>query len=645
MSIKHLFILCAAFMALTVFFVDGRLVVRTLADYRAQTRAIDAVIDLEASLQVIDLLARERGPTLRLLTNSSTDRAPLIMARAATDAAVAGLRQHIQALLANSVDTPAGARLAELGTLLDHFEAGVAANRDLVDSGIRRPILQRDPGLTQAFANEDAALQQRFVPLLDGLQARVEATTASAASVMQVARGAADLREHAGLKATLISVAMADQRPFTPQEWQAAERTEGQITLLRSQIDAAIDYVGSPPTLVEAWKKAADGYFIHGQATIDRMLASGTLDGHYPVKMSDFLSVIAEEIPSLVALRDSAAAAAIADATAERAAAGRYVVFSLAILVAVVGLVIGLGTFITRRVVMPMLSLTGKIEQLAGGDRSVEIGFCDRKDELGGLARAMQVFKDALVEIEKLHGQLLQSQKMEAIGTIAGGVAHELDSLLQPTLLLCEKLADSLAPDDQLAREDLEVIVENARQARDIVRNIVMFARKTGADLTRLDVAREVRSAGAQIRRHLPAGITLESRIGKQPCPALVNRAELVQIVTNLVTNAAQAMASHGTVQLVVEPAVIGAGEAATLQILPGQYTALSVIDSGCGIDPALRDRIFEPFFTTKPAGAGTGLGLSVAFGIVRAWNGALKVDSTPGSGSRFSVLIPLVAA
>jgi signal transduction histidine kinase len=644
MSIKHLFILCAAFMALTVFFVDGRLVVRYLADYRAQTQAIDAVVDLQASLRVIDLLAWERGPTLRLLTGTTTLRAPLVAARAATGEAVAELRRHILALT-DSVDTPASARVAELGTLLDHFEAGVAANRNLVDSGTGRLVSQRDPGLTQAYAIADAGLQRRFVALLDGLQARVEAVAAVASSVMQVARYAADLREHAGLQATLMSAAIAGERSFTPQEWQAAERTQGQIALLRSQIDAAIEYVGSPPALVEAWKKAAAGYFADGQATIDQMLASGRLDGHYPVKLPEFISVIADAMPSLISLRDSAAAAAIARATAQRDAAGRYVVFSLVILVAVVGLVIGLGTFITRRVVMPMLSLTGKIEQLAGGDRSIAIGLTDRKDELGGLARAMQVFKDALVEIETLQGQLLQSQKMEAIGTIAGGVAHELDSLLQPTLVLCEKLADSLAPDDDLAREDLEMIVDNARQARDIVRNIVMFARKTGADLTRLDVAKEVQSAGLLMRRQLPAGITLESLIGKQPCPALVNRPELVQIVTNLVTNAAQAMASHGTVRLVVEPATISAVEATALQILPGLYAALSVIDSGCGIDPAVRDRIFEPFFTTKPAGAGTGLGLSVAFGIVRAWKGALKIDSTVGIGSRVSVLIPLVAA
>jgi signal transduction histidine kinase len=177
------------------------------------------------------------------------------------------------------------------------------------------------------------------------------------------------------------------------------------------------------------------------------------------------------------------------------------------------------------------------------------------------------------------------------------------------------------------------------------VRNIVAFARKSGADREPVDLAHELRAAAASLERALPNAVTLDVRIGTDPCLTMVNRADLAQILSNLVVNAAQAMDQQGTVQLVLERAEIDTVQAALLQILPGAYASLSVVDHGCGIAPENLDRIFDPFFTTKPVGQGIGLGLSVAYGIVRAWHGALKVVSQPGAGSTFLVLVPLITA
>jgi signal transduction histidine kinase len=563
-------------------------------------------------------------------------------ARAATLAAGDQLHRRVAAL-ADLGDMPAVARVDVLGIVLHGFDDAYIATRRQIDDGLAKPWAERDPGLTQSFAVAQVSLQQRLVPLLDGLQARVAIKAPDAAAILQVARYAADLREIAGLQASVITAAIAEARPFTVAESLAAQRTEGQIDLLRGRVDAAIEYVGNPPALVEARQLAAAGYFTRGRAAIDQMLASGSIDGRYPIKLPDFIHTIAGELPSLMALRDSAANAALAEAARSRDEARSNLVLSVAILVTVVAVVVGLGVYITRGVVVPMLGLTAKIERLAAGDRDVTIDSTNRKDEIGGLTHAMRVFHDALVEIETLQGQLLQSHKMEAIGTMAGGVAHELNNLLQPILMLCEPLADSLAPDDLAARADLATIVQNAEQSRDIVKSVVTIARKTSSAVETLDIGKEIRTAGALVRGLLPDGVTLDATFAKAPCPALVNRTELIQVLSNLVVNAAQAMASQGIVRVVVEPAVISEGEAAALQILPGRYASLSVIDSGCGIEPAVRHRIFEPFFTTKPAG--TGLGLSVANGIVRAWKGAMRVDSTVGRGSTFSVLMPMVSA
>jgi len=118
-----------------------------------------------------------------------------------------------------------------------------------------------------------------------------------------------------------------------------------------------------------------------------------------------------------------------------------------------------------------------------------------------------------------------------------------------------------------------------------------------------------------------------------------------MQVVSNLVINASHAMNQCGSVQIALQHTQIAESEAAELQVAAGNYADLSVTDTGSGIEPRLLERIFEPFFTTKPAGQGTGLGLSVAYGIVRAWNGAMRVHSDIGRGTKFSVLVPILSS
>jgi signal transduction histidine kinase len=313
-----------------------------------------------------------------------------------------------------------------------------------------------------------------------------------------------------------------------------------------------------------------------------------------------------------------------------------------------------------------LTELAFKIVALANGNRDIEIGMTDRQDEVGDLARAMRVFHDALIEREQLaaelrlqiaerinaeaaredlQDQLLRSKKMEAIGTMAGGVAHELNNLLQPILMLAEVLVDQFPEEDQGSREDLATIIDHAERARHIVGSIVTFARKKTVDVGSLDVAQEMRGANALLRSLVPDSIDIDNQVAEGPCLVMANRTELMQVVTNLVINASQAMNQHGSVLIALAQTEIAASEAADLHVVPGNYADLSVTDTGSGIEAGLLDRIFEPFFTTKPAGQGTGLGLSVAYGIVRAWKGAMRVHSEVGRGTKFSVLVPMFSS
>jgi signal transduction histidine kinase len=665
MSINRLFTLCMAGAALIVVLVAGRNVVRDAQNYHAHIRAIEAGLALESTFGVIETLALERGPTLRLLALATgagaTDRAAMKMRRDATASAAAQLRARITAL-GDNAGTPNNSQISVLLEALDAFDRTRQDSVRAIDVGLAAPPSDRDPGLAQAYVTSVQSLRKRILTVLNGLQART-VIRADTASIFQIARYAADLRDLAGIEATVATPAIAMGRPFTLQEFVAAERIQGCMDQLRSQIENAITYVGSPPTLVQAWHLAEAGYFTRGQAAMDQVLAGGASDGHYPVPLKDFMPLIAGELPSIIGIRSAASEAAMEQLAASRDEAWRGVVASSAGLIATFAAITALAIWFRQRVITPLIGLTIKIDQLAAGNRDIEISQTERPDEIGGLARAMRVFRDVLVrqdclatelrlrvaerekaeaDRDEIYQELLHAQKMDALGTMASGVAHELNNLLQPILMLTEILRERIPEANIESREHAALIIDSIVRARDIVQNIVTFAGKSANHATALDLGQEARAAATLIRSMLPITVILEEQIPDEPCPVVVNRTELGQVVTNLVVNASQAMGQNGTIDIAVARTEITEAEAVVLRIPPGDYASLSVADSGCGIDPALFDRIFEPFFTTKPVGQGSGLGLSVAYGIVRAWKGAIRVQSEVGCGSTMSVLIPL---
>ena len=219
----------------------------------------------------------------------------------------------------------------------------------------------------------------------------------------------------------------------------------------------------------------------------------------------------------------------------------------------------------------------------------------------------------------ELERQLQQSLKMEALGTLAGGIAHDLNNALVPVLGLTECVLENL-PAGSSDRADLEVVVGGAARARDLVRQILAFSRKEAPTRHAVDVGRIVSSTWDLLRRALPPGIRVEcsATLG---AIVMADPSQLQQVIVNLVTNAAQAIGDCPGA-IVISVARIG-GEA-----------LLSVADTGNGMDEATRARIFEPFFTTKPVGEGTGLGLAVVHGIVTGHGGRIDVRSNPDAGN-----------
>lgn len=238
-------------------------------------------------------------------------------------------------------------------------------------------------------------------------------------------------------------------------------------------------------------------------------------------------------------------------------------------------------------------------------------------------------------EVHRHSAEELQRQKMEALGRLAGGIAHEINNLLQPVITLSNlNLASADLPPP--VREDFADILSAGRQCRDVVGAILAFARKDGTATQPLVLGDAVCRALGFARGVLPRTVQIESRIGDRESLAMIGATELTQVMMNLLTNAADAMGWTGTVTVTLDrlPAEEPAG--------PGRFH-LTVGDQGCGMDERVRQRLFEPFFTTKPQGKGTGLGLAVVHGIVRGWRGAISVSSAVGKGTTFEITIPVV--
>jgi PAS domain S-box-containing protein len=233
----------------------------------------------------------------------------------------------------------------------------------------------------------------------------------------------------------------------------------------------------------------------------------------------------------------------------------------------------------------------------------------------------------------ELERQLRHSQKLEALGTLAGGIAHDLNNTLVPILAL-SKIALKTLPSDNPLRQDLGTIVTACERARDLVRQILAFSRKQELVKQQIDLGGVTRESLHMMRASLPRSIQLAENLAEVP-PMLGDAGQLQQVIVNLVANAAHAIGERPGVITVALSPVAGGAAPTTAQI------RLTVADTGCGIAEDSLGRIFEPFFTTKPVGEGTGLGLSVVHGIVTGHGGSIDVHSTPGKGTEFSILLP----
>jgi len=262
---------------------------------------------------------------------------------------------------------------------------------------------------------------------------------------------------------------------------------------------------------------------------------------------------------------------------------------------------------------------------------------------ISGRKVVLSIVRD-VTERRAMEAQLRQALKMEAIGTLAGSVAHELNNLLQPILMMTELVLTEI-PEESTHAVHLRRVVDAGGKAAEIVQRILAFGRADEGSHALLDMAFVVREAISFIRTILPSSITLRVEIDDGIGMIQGDKTQLTQVLINLATNARDAIGANvGTVWVQLSKVTLAAEAAAAYAVKPGDYALLKVRDTGAGMDKATAERIFEPFFTTKGVGKGTGLGLSVTHGIVAGHGGAIQVDSTPRQGATFVIYLPIAA-
>ena len=241
----------------------------------------------------------------------------------------------------------------------------------------------------------------------------------------------------------------------------------------------------------------------------------------------------------------------------------------------------------------------------------------------------------------KLEEQLVQAQKMESIGRLAGGVAHDFNNLLS-TIIGYGELATSRMEEDNPARQPLGYILEAGKRAADLTGQLLAFSRRQILEVRPLDLRNVVQGLSKMLERMIGEDVKLYMRFDEPLRVVLADRAQMEQILMNLAVNARDAMPEGGRLTVEVRNADLDARFAKAHEgILPGPHVMMVTTDSGTGLPPEVRARIFEPFFTTKEVGKGTGLGLSTVYGIVRQHKGCITVESEPGLGTTFRVYLP----
>jgi two-component system cell cycle sensor histidine kinase/response regulator CckA len=263
----------------------------------------------------------------------------------------------------------------------------------------------------------------------------------------------------------------------------------------------------------------------------------------------------------------------------------------------------------------------------------------------GRIVAGIGVVED-ITEQKRLEQQLLQAQKMESIGLLAGGVAHEFNNLLTAISGCCEELQEAVDNSDEDLQSNIQMIQSAAKEAADLTRSLLAFGRQQVMRAKPVSINDLIADAGKLLLRTLEENIHFSLDLCSEKLTVMADSGQIKQVIVNLAINARDAMPSGGNLTIRTCRTMLDEEAARQYDLeKPGAYAVVSVYDTGAGMDGKTIEKIFEPFFTTKEIGKGTGLGLSIIYGIIKQHNGSIRVESKPGEGTTFTIYLPGIEA
>lgn len=297
--------------------------------------------------------------------------------------------------------------------------------------------------------------------------------------------------------------------------------------------------------------------------------------------------------------------------------------------------------FVTFRDTGKVIDKNMSLVRSDGTKLAVSLNALAVRDEAGNVLYSRSSWRD-VTDIKKMESELRQSQKMEAVGTLAGGIAHDFNNILASILGYTELALEEIDEGSQLAN-NLQEVMAAGNRAKGLVKQILTFARQTEEDVCPLNIAPIAKELIAFIRSSIPTTISIESSIESNSL-VMANPSQIHQVLMNLCTNSAHAMEEGGgRLRLQIKDVTITSdSEALKNGMEPGEYVQICVSDTGTGIKTENLQSIFEPYFTTKEVGKGTGIGLAVVHGIIQGCNGFIDVNSTVGRGTTFEIYFPI---
>jgi methyl-accepting chemotaxis protein len=457
--------------------------------------AIKAVEAFRTVLVVSQLVAGQRAPYLSpLFQEGAATPAQLeavTKAKQATDAAFGNARKAVAVLSDGAVLTEG---LNQAATILSDISSAA-------DGALTLPMSGRDNTVIKGFLPAVAKAIATIEPLLNRLENQVAEADASLTALLNIARTAQDLRVTAGSRAAAFTPALSTRRPVTTAELSSMDRAQGRVDVDRERIEAGIDQIGKPERLVKPLKEAVQGYFVDVAPVIEQEMPAARSDGKYKMSNDDLAAAIVPAIQRFVVLRDAALAESADRAQAARDGALLMLALTAIAVLALLAVLGGVTVMLRRRVIAPLSTLTGVVSELAAGKHEVVIPAIDRSDEIGTMAKSLQVFKEALVAKEaadkaagvEANAKIKRGQRVDRITgdfeTVIGGIV-EIVSAASSAL---ETSADTLTATAARSEELTSVVAAASEEASTNVQSVASATEEMASSVN--EISRQVQDS------------------------------------------------------------------------------------------------------------------------------------------------------